>query len=75
MLDQIAALPVEALPLIADAFSVLELVPHNGRPYNANLPDGPMRELMFGPDSALAITHLVVDHSREVHILVIQWIA
>ena len=44
------------------------------RPYNEDLPDGPMRELIFGPNSEAAVTYLIVEHSREVHILVVQWL-
>lgn len=46
---QVAELPTEALPYYAETFGVIELAPWNGRPYNEDYPDGPMRELMFGP--------------------------
>jgi hypothetical protein len=36
--DQIYALPVAALECYADAIGALELVPHNGRPYNDDSP-------------------------------------
>ena len=74
VLAQIDALPASVLPLIAEVFCVLELAPHTGRPYNEDLPDGPMRELIFGPNSEAAVTYLIVEHSREVHILVVQWL-
>lgn len=51
VLDQIAALPAQVLPQLAEAFGVLELVPQSGRPYNDDLPDGPMRELTFGANN------------------------
>jgi hypothetical protein len=47
---QIRALPSDALPLIAEALSVLELTPWNGRPYNAADPDGWMRHLDLADD-------------------------
>ena len=59
VLDQIAALPTRVLPQLAEAFGVLELVPQSGRPYNDDLPDGPMRELIFGANNEATITYLI----------------
>jgi hypothetical protein len=53
---------------------VLELVPRNGRPYNAEMPDGPMRELLFGDGGQGTITYLVLEQQREVHVLLVQWL-
>jgi hypothetical protein len=72
--DQIEALPVTALKYCADAIGVLELVPLNGRPYNDELPDGPMRELVFGDGGQGTVTYLVLEQQREVHVLLVQWI-
>jgi hypothetical protein len=72
--DQVAALPVEALPFYAEALEMLQLVPFNGRPYNEDLPDGPMRELVFGAISQGTITYLILDDQREVHVLLVQWV-
>jgi hypothetical protein len=72
--EQIAALPVEALSCYAETFSVLELAPRSGRPYNADYPDGPMREFMFGPHGAGVVTYLILEQQREVHVLLVQWI-
>lgn len=74
VLEQIAALPTEALPFYAEVLGVLELVPANGRPYNADNPDGPMRELVFGAHSEGAVTYLLLQPQREVHVLLVQWI-
>jgi hypothetical protein len=46
--EQVAALPVEALSFYAEALTVLQVAPANGRPYNADYPARPMRELVFG---------------------------
>jgi hypothetical protein len=73
VLDQIDALPAGVLPLLAEAFGMLEFAPHAGRPYNDDLPDGPMRELILGSGGQIAVTYLIVDHVREVHVLVVQW--
>ncbi len=72
--DQIAALPIVALPSFAEALEVLEFVPANGRPYNDDKPDGPMREWMFGPSGAGSITYLLIERQREVHVLLVQWV-
>lgn len=39
VVDQLAALPTEALPGYADVLDVLEVAPWNGRPYNEEKPD------------------------------------
>lgn len=71
--EQIAALPPKLLSAYAEAFVALELAPAYGRPYNDDKPDGPMRELVFG-DGVGTVTYLILDHQREVHVLLIQWI-
>jgi hypothetical protein len=73
-LDQVAVLPASALPRYSQALSVLELVPANGRPYNDDIPAGPMRELVFGAAGEGTITYLLLDREREVHVLVVHWI-
>ncbi|MEA5358878.1 hypothetical protein VA596_04975 [Amycolatopsis sp., V23-08] len=47
--DQIRALPQLALPPLAEAIAVLEIVPGKGDPYHRANPDGAMRNLVFGP--------------------------
>lgn len=71
--DQVAALPTEALLPYAEALTVLEVVPLNGRPYNADHPERPMRELVFGAKGEGTVTYLMLDDAREVHILLVQW--
>lgn len=70
---QIRALPGEALPLIAEALSVLELTPWNGRPYNAAKPDGAMRNLDLA-DARGFITYLVLDDQDRVDVLNVTWL-
>jgi hypothetical protein len=75
VVDQIAALPEDAVRWLAQAIDVLELAPTTaGRPYNAERPEAPMRELMFGPEGAGTITYLLLEDQREVHLLVVQWL-
>lgn len=73
-LDQVAVLPTEALGRYAEVLDVLELAPWNGRPYNKEKPDLPMRELVFGTHGEGAVTYLVLEREREVHVLVVQWV-
>jgi hypothetical protein len=72
-LEQIAALPAEALVYYAEIFGVRELAPSGGRPYNQDKPDGPMRELVFGANSEGTATYLILGQQREVHVLLVQW--
>ena len=55
--DQVAALPKEALKHYAEALSVIELAPGSGRPYNADHPERPMRELVFGANGEGTVTY------------------
>jgi hypothetical protein len=71
--EQVAALPFEALPSYAEALTVLEVAPANGRPYNADYPERPMREWVFGVHGEGTITYLMLDDMREVHVLLVQW--
>ncbi len=73
-LDQISALSAEALPLLADVFTVLQLVPERGHHYKEELPTGPMRQLVFGPTGNGIVTYLILEDQREVHILLVQWL-
>ncbi len=51
----------------------LGLVPWNGNPINEDNPDGEVRTLHFGPGGAGLVTYLIVEHDRQVHILLVQW--
>lgn len=59
VVDQLAALPIEALPGYAKVLDVLEVAPWDGRPYNEEIPDVPMRELVFGTHGRGTVTYLV----------------
>jgi len=72
--EQITALPHTALLAYAEILSVLELAPHSGTPYSDTLPDGPMRQYVFGRHGEGVVTYLVRDDLREVHLLQIDWI-
>lgn len=70
----IAALPTEALAVFAEARTVLETAPWSGPPQNADNPDCAVRHLLFGPAAAGQIVYLILDHAREVHVLVVLWL-
>lgn len=73
VLEQLAALPLEALKGYAEAHKVMGLVPWNGRPYNQDKPDGNMRELVFGPRGSGTVTYLILEDQRRVDVLLVQW--
>lgn len=66
-------LPASALPLLAEAFAVLELVPWSGRSVNPERnPDAAVRNLPFGEVGML--TYLIVEQERRVDVLLVTWV-
>ncbi len=61
MVEQVAALPTEALLFYADVLGALELAPSSGRPYNEDKPDGLMREFVFGANGGGTVTYLLLE--------------
>lgn len=49
----------------------LELGPWNGRPYNEDKLDVPMRQLVFGGNGDGTVTYLILEQQREVHVLLV----
>jgi hypothetical protein len=74
-LEQITALPDEALNGYADVLGVLELAPWSGQPQHEGNPDGAVRRWLFGPDGAGQIVYLILEDQREVHVLLVQWVS
>lgn len=72
-LDQIAALPIEALIHYAEALSMLTLAPEKGVPYNEKKPDGSMRTLVFGGGRG-KVTYLILEDQRRVDVLTVLWL-
>ena len=72
--DALAALPVDALLALAEAFAVLELAPWTaGRSVNPERnPDSGVRNLPCG--TAGLVTYLVVEEQRRVDILLVTWV-
>ena len=71
--EDLAALPPLALRVVAEAFTVLSLVPLNGQPYNVELPDRPLRTLTFDDGRGL-ITYLIAEDFGRVDVLQISWL-
>ncbi|ONI90176.1 hypothetical protein ALI22I_12655 [Saccharothrix sp. ALI-22-I] len=73
--EQVAALPVEALHHYAEVLAVLELQPWSGRPQHESNPGAAVRYWNFGPDGAGQAVYLILEEQREVHLLLVQWLA
>jgi len=73
VLQQLAALPVEALDAYAELLTVLELTPWNGQPQHEDNPDGAVRRWAFGPGLAGHVVYLILEDQQNVHLLLIQW--
>jgi hypothetical protein len=70
--EQVAALPAEALVSCAEVLAVLEVAPEKGAPHHKDNPDG-LRAWRYGPRMAGNLVYLILEHQREVHLLVLQW--
>lgn len=70
--EQIDALPPEVRSALGGAMTVLALVPWNGRPYNDDMPDGSMRQLVFGHKGL--VTYLILEDQWRVDVLRVQWV-
>jgi hypothetical protein len=73
-IDQVAALPVEALSAYVEVLAVLELKPWAGEPQHAANPDGAMRRWIFGAGGSGQLIYLIAEDRREVHLLMVQWL-
>jgi hypothetical protein len=63
------------LTAYAEVLTTLELKPWNGRPQHTGNPDGAVRRWSFGPKSAGHVVYLILEDQREVHLLLVQWLA
>lgn len=69
--EQIAGLPADAVPALADAMAMLGLTPWNGDPLHNDNPNGAVRTLPFGRIGM--ITYLILESQRRVDVLNIVW--
>jgi len=72
-IDQIDALPGEALASLAEVFAVLQLKPWEGEPQHKGNPDGAVRRWLFG-GGAGQLTYVILENKREVYILMVLWL-
>lgn len=72
-IEQVKALPIEALASYLEVVKVLALTPWNGRPYNRLIPDDTLREWMFGPSGHGVVTYMILEDQRRVDVLLVQW--
>jgi hypothetical protein len=74
-MEQVAALPEDALLSYAEVLSVLELKPWAGQSLHEANPGGAVRRWTFGPGAAGQVIYLIHEDRLEVHLLLVQWLA
>jgi hypothetical protein len=72
VLEQVAALPLEALASYAELLVLLETVPWNGDPVHKDNPAGAVRTHAFGRGGL--VTYLILEDQRRVDVLIVQWV-
>ncbi|MFI6883838.1 hypothetical protein [Streptosporangium canum] len=73
--DQVAALPKEVLPALAEVFALLEVQPWAGRSLNPDRnPDAAVRTHPFGGSGLGGVVYLILDDQRLVEVLEIVWL-
>lgn len=70
--DQLDALPQAALEAWRELRATLGLVPENGRPLFADVPDG-VRTFVFGEHGEGLAHYVIVEHARQVAVVEVQW--
>jgi hypothetical protein len=70
-MDQLRALPEEALLPYAELLNVLELVPWRGDSIAKNNPDGAVRTMPFGRRGM--VTYLILEDQLRVDVLIVNW--
>ncbi len=70
---QIQALPPAGVDALAEAMTMLSLVPERGEPINAANPDGGVYQLAFGGGRGL-ITYLLLTDQNRVDVLIVTWV-
>jgi hypothetical protein len=74
-LDEIGALPTQALPFYAELITLLEVAPWSRDPYNLQRPDANMRTHTFGPHAEGLTIYRVLERDRRVVVLRVLWVA
>jgi hypothetical protein len=72
-LDQLVALPAEAIPFYAELVTVLEVAPWSGDAYDRQRPDANMRAHAFGKHGEGLAVYVILDEQRRVVVLRVLW--
>lgn len=72
MLEQVTALPIEALASYAKLLVMLETMPWNGDSRHKDNPDGAVRAHAFGRGGL--VTYLILEDQQPVDVLTVQWV-
>jgi len=73
-LEQIAALPPEALLFYAELMTLLETAPWSGQSYDRQRPDANMRTHVFGKHDQGLVIYLILEDRRRVVVLRVLWV-
>lgn len=73
--EQLSALPAEALSSYAEVVTLLEVAPWSGDAYNRQRPDANMRTHVFGKDGEGVVIYMVLEDQRRVIVLRILYLA
>lgn len=73
-LDQVAALPANALKFYAELLALLEITPWSSNVYNRQLPDASMRTHTFGAHDEGMTICLALEEQRRVVVLRVLWL-
>jgi hypothetical protein len=71
--EQVAALPADALAPYAELMTVLETAPWSGEAYDRQRPDANMRTFAFGRHDQGLVVYLILDDQRRVVVLRVLW--
>lgn len=72
-LDELAALPPEALAACTELMAELEDAPWTGDAYNRMLPEAGLRTHGFGDGERGLVVYTVVEQHRQVSVLRVLW--
>ena len=75
VLDQIAALPDEAVAPCAELLDALVLAPWNGSTATRGQPCRPSATVGVRPWSHGQVVYLILEAEHEVHLLLVQWLS
>lgn len=75
VLDQVAALPADALTSYAEVMALLEVAPWSGEAYNRQRFEANMRTHVFGKQGEGVAIYMILENQRRVVVLRVLWVA